>query len=277
MGDQVYQALCKLAIISRHERFAQFLKPLYFVTRLYVASLGYLVQEVLSDVSDLKRNHNLKFWLGADEAISEGRDLLSALGPCSEAAWSLHKRLLEDVTQIALNPDEATRHRLRDLLHDFRACKKLAVRVAVLSCVDCSFHLRKSLSEAQYLRFRRRRVELHKLEGFPRFRGMRVQILAYYLNSFSQEELKLRLPHTMPSEFPVARTLFVRLSGFLYRRYFLRHLKLIESGCLEYSQEVQGNAESAFESSSNGGSVWLEAGKSGPIKSAWADPNQSIN
>eukprot|EP00191_Tetraselmis_sp_GSL018_P023126 CAMPEP_0177625246 /NCGR_PEP_ID=MMETSP0419_2-20121207/29982_1 /TAXON_ID=582737 /ORGANISM="Tetraselmis sp., Strain GSL018" /LENGTH=182 /DNA_ID=CAMNT_0019126149 /DNA_START=588 /DNA_END=1132 /DNA_ORIENTATION=- len=182
MGDQVYQALCKLAIISRHERFAQFLKPLYFVTRLYVASLGYLVQEVLSDVSDLKRNHNLKFWLGADEAISEGRDLLSALGPCSEAAlelaqkasgrrytdrveprrsdnpccvqgylvqevlsdvsdlkrnhnlkfwlgadeaisegrdllsalgpcseaaWSLHKRLLEDVTQIALNPDEA--------------------------------------------------------------------------------------------------------------------------------------------------------------------------
>eukprot|EP00191_Tetraselmis_sp_GSL018_P010101 CAMPEP_0177618442 /NCGR_PEP_ID=MMETSP0419_2-20121207/25577_1 /TAXON_ID=582737 /ORGANISM="Tetraselmis sp., Strain GSL018" /LENGTH=174 /DNA_ID=CAMNT_0019117339 /DNA_START=565 /DNA_END=1085 /DNA_ORIENTATION=+ len=174
MGEDVHRALLKLVAISHHGSFVTFLKPLYFITRLYVASMGYLVQEIWSDASFLKKEFIVAFWLGADEATSEGRDLLSVLGPSCEAAWSVHKKLLEEVTQIATNPDETASRRLRDLLQDFRACKKLAVRVAVLSCVDCSFHLRKSLSEAQYWRFRKRRVELHKLEGFPRFRGMRV-------------------------------------------------------------------------------------------------------
>mmetsp|Transcript_12475 Transcript_12475/g.29638 ORF Transcript_12475/g.29638 Transcript_12475/m.29638 type:complete len:266 (+) Transcript_12475:953-1750(+) len=227
MGEEIRISLESLAQSSAEGIQPCQKQSLYFLTRLYVASLGFVIQGQLHDVEQLKKQLKLQFWYGADRDVSGGTSLLSKLGPLAEAVWGLHKELLHSVTNIALSPGDRTCDDIKPLAKCLRTCKELAVSVASLFCVDYQYHLRKSLSESEYWDYRRNRLASEKLEGFPEFRGMRLQILSCIFMSLPRQDRLARLRKVTRHLFPFSKTIFMCVSPFVYKRCFQKHLQVI--------------------------------------------------
>uniref|UniRef100_A0A061RUA5 Uncharacterized protein n=1 Tax=Tetraselmis sp. GSL018 TaxID=582737 RepID=A0A061RUA5_9CHLO len=227
MGEEILLSLDLLAQSSSQGLHAQQLQSLYFVTRLYVASLGVAIKGQLQEVEQLKSQHKVQFWFGAGRDVSGGTTLLSKLGPLAEAAWGLHMELLAILTKLALRPEEPTVEDIKALAKHLRICKELAVSVASLFCVDYQYHLRRSLSEAEYMTYTMRRIASDKLEGFPQFRGMRLQILSCIYMSVPQQDRNARLQKVTRRLLPFSKVVFVCVSPVVYRRRFQKHLRVI--------------------------------------------------
>eukprot|EP00191_Tetraselmis_sp_GSL018_P022070 CAMPEP_0177627636 /NCGR_PEP_ID=MMETSP0419_2-20121207/31312_1 /TAXON_ID=582737 /ORGANISM="Tetraselmis sp., Strain GSL018" /LENGTH=534 /DNA_ID=CAMNT_0019128809 /DNA_START=303 /DNA_END=1907 /DNA_ORIENTATION=+ len=190
LGENVGTAVQSLKASARSKTVSlQQISGLYRVFQIYSASLGVLTREVVSHVEASERLAQTVFSIGASrDHGSEDKSIRGVLGPLSEALWSMHLRFLYELGSYVKAPEELSEPVAAELLNKFSAGKTMATRFATISIVDYLFNLRKHVTKKDFWQLARRKIKLEQLRGFPKYRGMRLQILASLLSSIPPEE-----------------------------------------------------------------------------------------
>eukprot|EP00191_Tetraselmis_sp_GSL018_P008099 CAMPEP_0177606960 /NCGR_PEP_ID=MMETSP0419_2-20121207/17620_1 /TAXON_ID=582737 /ORGANISM="Tetraselmis sp., Strain GSL018" /LENGTH=291 /DNA_ID=CAMNT_0019101425 /DNA_START=240 /DNA_END=1115 /DNA_ORIENTATION=+ len=242
LGENVRTAVLSLKASARRKTIsAKQISGLYRVFQIYAASLGLMTREVVSHVEASERLAQTVFSIGASpDHGSEDKSVLDILGPLSEALWSMHLRFLYELGSYVKAPEELSEPVAAELLNKFSAGKTMATRFATISIVDYLFNLRKHVTKKDFWQLARRKIKLEQLRGFPKYRGMRLQILASLLSSIPPEDRARRMKVVAPLPLPLHWFVFRLICPVVHARGFLRPLRQATEGSMveQYVVEV---------------------------------------
>jgi len=137
----------------------------------------------------------------------------------------MHIKLLLDMRENALGERDLSVEYAMEVFEKLLEAKSLLMVVVPLCVVDYCFHLRKNLTMGQVWRVVKHNMDIEHLKGFPRFRGMRLQILAGLVAAIPKEDRRARLRYTPPVRLPVSRWIFHTACDAIYDRSFVRPLR----------------------------------------------------
>mmetsp|Transcript_12566 Transcript_12566/g.29853 ORF Transcript_12566/g.29853 Transcript_12566/m.29853 type:complete len:335 (+) Transcript_12566:179-1183(+) len=244
-GEIVLKAVESVTILGRRGSLAsRDISALYQGFRLYMVTTGAIVADIVAHIRMIEMKFGMKFWIGDDDGSPDCGSLLEALAPASEVLWNSHLKILLDLRTKTMSPKGLTLEHALEIRDRMREARSLLLSIIPLCVIDYCFHLRKNLTKAAVWDVIKDNVNTERLKDFPKFRGMRLQVIAGLVAAIPKQDRDARLANTAPQPLPVPRWLFLAACDSVHSRGFLRPLQRIVGKARAVSRDgrPEGNA-----------------------------------
>jgi len=199
---------------------------------------GVVLADIVAHVRLVETKIGTRFLIGDKSVLPQREGLLEVLAPAASDLWGSHLKLLLDLRSKTMASEDLTIEYLSGISARFQEAQSLLLSILPLCIIDYCFHLRKNLTKDLTWKLLRDSLNTERLKDFPRFRGMRLQVIAGLVAAVPKHDRANRLANVPRFFLPIPQKILLAACDILYSRGFLRPLKRI----INEAQAIKGNS-----------------------------------